>query len=171
MEQDKKDDLSLLTPIGDLEQRMMEEDNFDELKNIIDLFNLNIKKKDIIRVNRLNELQDKITSQMEERLEKRANEFSNKDLLDYFKVVQDTINKNDTTLENVNAPTIQIHQNNVIVENGELDYESKRKVASVVDDIMKKIKMSKAQEQLIEIDETEIIVEEENDDNTTIHND
>ena len=97
----------------ELEIRLLEEDNIDNIKAIIDLFNINIKKKNIIRTSKLNELQDKVYNQIDERLTNRASSFSNKDLLEYFKVMQDTINKSDIDSDQVTAPNIQINQNNL----------------------------------------------------------
>ena len=84
MENDK---LSLSTPINDLEKQLKEAQDGDSLQKVVDLFNLNIKKKDIIRAGQLSELQDKISQQMADRVNNHAGEFSNKDLLDYFKVI------------------------------------------------------------------------------------
>lgn len=151
-------ELTLNTPVKDLEKKLLQENNIDNMKNIVELFNLNIKKKDIIRVNRLNDLQDKITNQIEERLDKHADEFSNGDLINYFKTLQDTINKADVSTDNIKAPTIQINQQ-INVNNSELDIESKRKVADAVTAILKKLdnKQSIAEEVI----DAEFVHEEE----------
>ena len=78
-----------------------------------------------------NNLLDKITNQMGERLDKRADQFSNKDLLDYAKVVQDGIDKAQKQIQSIDtAPMIQVNtQNNITIQSGdELDRESRQRV-------------------------------------------
>ena len=78
-----------------------------------------------------NQLLDAITEQMQQRLTKRADQFSNKDLLDYAKVVSDGIDKAHKQINNIDTtPMIQINQqNNVIVQpNDELDRESRERI-------------------------------------------
>ena len=74
---------------------------------------------------------DSITQQMKERLDKRADQFSNKDLLDYAKVITDSMDKAQKQIQTVDSsPMIQINQQNntVVVEDSELDRESRRKI-------------------------------------------
>lgn len=122
----------------ELEQRLIDETDIDNMKNIINLFNLNIKKKDIVRTAKLNDLQDKVYDQMNKRLTHKADEFSNADLLSYYKTIQESINKSDTTLDKVDTPAIQIVQNqlNINQENDELSRESKKKVIDLVQKFM-----------------------------------
>ena len=122
----------------ELEQRLIDETDIDNMKNIINLFNLNIKKKDIVRTAKLNDLQDKVYDQMDKRLTHKADEFSNADLLSYYKTIQESINKSDTTLDKVDTPAIQIVQNqlNINQENDELSRESKKKVIDLVQKFM-----------------------------------
>lgn len=122
----------------ELEQRLIDETDIDNMKNIINLFNLNIKKKDIVRTVKLNDLQDKVYDQMNKRLTQKADEFSNADLLSYYKTIQESINKSDTTLDKVDTPAIQIVQNqlNINQENDELSRESKKKVIDLVQRFM-----------------------------------
>lgn len=123
----------------ELEIRLLEEDNIDNIKAIIDLFNINIKKKNIIRTSKLNELQDKVYNQIDERLTSSANTFSNKDLLEYFKVMQETINKADVDSEKVTAPSIQVNQNNLNISmRSELTRESRQKITNAIKSIINK---------------------------------
>lgn len=141
MEKDKQE-LSLSTPQSELEQMLINGDNIDELKDIIDLFNLNLKKKDILRSSKLSDIQDKISEQIATRIDKRANEFSNADLLNYFKVVQDIIARSDNSLENIKTPSIQINQQNNVnidIDNAKrLNKESRDKVVDAVQAILAK---------------------------------
>lgn len=135
--EDKDKKLSLVTPINELENRILEETDLDKLDDLVDLFNINLKKKDIIRAGRLNDLQDKITDQINSRIDKNSDQFSNKDLLDYFKTIQDTISKSSVDISDLNIPTIQINQVNIENET-RLSSESRRKVLDAVNAILYK---------------------------------
>jgi len=150
--------VSLDTPIEELEEKLLSENNIDELNNIINIFNLNIKKKDMVRTSKLNDLQDKITLQMQERLTKNAGEFSNKDLLDYFKVLQDTISKSDNSLKDIDTPAIQINQQQInLGTEDELNRESREKVKSFISKILSESgnNVSEAFKDVVVIDEEE----------------
>lgn len=176
MMEDEKSLVTLETPCDELEQRIIKETDIDELKNVINLFNLNIKKKDIIRTNKLSNLQDLVTEQMSERIEKNAGAFSNKDLLDYFKIIQESINKADNSLDSVDTPAIQFNQQvvNVGVDSNkqELDKDSRDRVADAVNAILAKIKqppqheLLQQEEEIIEAEYTELEEsQEDNEDN------
>lgn len=139
--------VSLDTPLEELEQKILAETDVDKLKDAVDLFNLNIQKKNIVRTSKLSELQDMIVHQMEQRLDKKADEFSNQDLLTYFKTVQDTISKADNSLDSVNTTAIKVIQNqlNINVKEDELSRESKEKVLAAVRAIMDKATQSSSQ--------------------------
>lgn len=134
------DKLNLSTPIDELQQRILNETDGDQLQKVVDLFNLNIKKKDVLRNGKLSQLQDKISEQIGERIENHADEFSNKDLLDYFKVIQDTIGKSDNLITQENIPAIQFNQQNVNIQvaGTELSRESKDKVINKVRELLSK---------------------------------
>ena len=122
----------------DLEQELLEENDPNKLKDIISLFNVNIQKKQLIRSNKLNDLQDLVYNQMSERIEKKPGEFSNKDLLDYFKVIQDTISKTSSEVDVENIP-IQINQNQLNINMQDtLSKESKEKVVDALKSIFSK---------------------------------
>ena len=142
----------------ELEQKLIQETDIDELKNVINLFNLNIKKKDILRTNKLSNLQDLVTEQMGERLEKNAGAFSNKDLIDYFKIIQESINKADNSLNGVDTPAIQLNQQfNLNVDNkkDELDKDSRDRVADAVNAILAKMKQPQ-QGEVVEVEYKEL---------------
>lgn len=128
---------SLKSTQEELEQSLLEEDNIDNIKSIIDIFNVNIKKKDIIRASKLNELQDKIYEQINERLVTNANDFSNRDLLDYFRTIQETINKSEINSDDVITPKIQLNQNNLNINMGPtLNRDSRQNVLDAVKKIL-----------------------------------
>ena len=147
-----KEIISLSTPQSTLEEKLLTETDIDELQDIINIFNLNMQKKNILRSSKLADLQDKVYMQMAERLDNKADEFSNQDLLSYFKTIQDTISKNDNTLDKINIPAIQIQQNqlNVNVSSEELNRESRARVLDAIQSILNS-------EDVIETTFTEIV--------------
>lgn len=148
-----KNNLSLCTPVEVLEQQLLLEEDPDALQNIIDLFNLNIRKKDLIRTSKLNSLQDKAVAQIAQRLEKKADAFSNKDLLDYFKVIQDTINR--TSKENESLPPLQINQQQINIGENQLSRESRIRVADAIQEILNGTTNPYYSETIVELDEEE----------------
>ena len=133
-----------LKTIDDLSEQLINESNPAQLENIIDLFNVSFQKKNILRIQKLNELQDKIQTQIEKRLDNKIDEFSNKDLIDYFKVMQDSIIKNSDNAEIQNAKVIQIIQNQTNVQNNlqesePLSREAKEKISEAVQLMLSKL--------------------------------
>ena len=135
------------------EVSLINETDPTKLRQLIDIFNLNIRKKDIIRATKLSALQDRVVNEMSERIINHSDNFSNKDLLDYFKTIQDTQNKTDTSIDNVNIPipTIQINHNEVNMNNDSvLSRESKNKVSQTVQKILKELADKSEKENLFD---------------------
>lgn len=131
-----------------IEQKIINETNPQELQELIDLFNLNLKKKDIIRSAKLSEVQDKIVEQMSKRVESKPDEFSNADLLNYHKVVQDTLSKADNILDSVNIPNIQINQQ-LNINNSDNDYfdkDSRKRILDTVNSILEEMRYNKQED-------------------------
>lgn len=147
-------DISSIT----LEEKILQETDSDKLDEAINLFNLYIRKKDIVRAGKLNELQDKITEHIGQRIENNVNQFSNKDLLDYFKTIQDTIDKSNISIEDINTPAIQLNQVNINMSD-ELNIDSRRRVLDAVNQILKKNKAEDIQK--LEESSAEVIIEHE----------
>ena len=128
---------SLNSSDEELEKQLLEETDVENIKAIIDIFNLNIKRKDIIRTNKLNELQDRIYNLIDDRLINNPETFGNKTLLEYFKTVQETINKSDISSENVVTPKIQLNQNNLNINMGHtLNRDSRQNVLDAIKSII-----------------------------------
>ena len=130
----------------EVSERFLKETDPKELQTIVDMFNLDIKKKNMLRTSRISEIQDGILNQIFERVSSRPNEFSNSDLINYFKVMQETLLKNPTETE---LPQIHINQNNQVNINMEsngpvLNRMSRERVANAIRNIL-----NQTQEQLI----------------------
>lgn len=124
-----------LSTINELETKLLNEDNLDEINKIVEMFNVNLQKKNIIRSAKLSDVQDKVVQQMTDRLEQRADSFSNDDLIKYHKIIQETLTKTDTTMDNVKTPTIQINQQ-VNVDNVTFNSESRKRILEAVNNIL-----------------------------------
>ena len=129
-----------------IDEKFLVETDPKELQSIIDMFNLNIKKKNMLRTTRISEIQDGILEQIQKRVSQRPDEFSNTDLINYFKVMQDTLSKSGTETD---LPEIHINQNNQVninMDSGNpvLNRMSREKVANAIRNIL-----GQAQEQLI----------------------
>lgn len=114
-----------------------DKDNFDDL---IKLFNANQLKKTMQRILKSNQLLDKITEQALNRFINNPDEYTNQDLLNYMKVIQDSIINSQKTLstqqEQLNKPLIQINQT-VNKNEIEITQESRNKILSVVNEFIK----------------------------------
>lgn len=113
---------------------IIKEQDLDKIKNLTNLFNINQHKKNIVRTTKLNELLDAITDQMVERFQKKPNEFSNADLLDYLTAVQNTIDKaNKNTAQEDLQPIQQINNTQININNEEqLSREARDRVLNFI---------------------------------------
>lgn len=148
----------------DIQDKIINETDPDEIKKLINQFNLNLAKKNILRVDKLDELKDLITAQMGERIKNRPGEFSNRDLIDYLSSLENSIEKANKTIKGVDEmPAIQFNQVNV-TNNGVdgLSKESRENIIKAVQALM-----TKANELDLESDNTVEgeIVKENKDDN------
>lgn len=121
--------------LAKLEKKLIKEENLDSLNELVELFNVNLQKKNILRSAKLSDVQDKVVEQMLERITLEPNEIRDDDLIKYHKVIQDTLNKTDTTLDNIKAPSIQINQQ-VNVDKMIFDSEARKRILSAVNDIL-----------------------------------
>jgi hypothetical protein len=141
-----------------LVQNIINTDNVDELKTLTKMFEINQAKKNALRVIKLNNLLDKVNDQAIERFEKRPYEISNKELLDYMKVVGDEIERSQDMISKIdNSPAIQINQQNnsinVNVGGEKIDRDSKERVIDAVTQLLKAVR-SPVQEEPVVIDLT-----------------
>lgn len=111
--------------IDSLVTDILDEQDPNKTKDLVDLFNWNISKKNVARIQKLNTLYDSITDQMTERVTKRADQFSNSDLLDYVKTIQSAIDVNTKNLSQVQEPPLIVQNNNTQINVNVVDALSK----------------------------------------------
>ncbi len=116
-----------------------------QTKALINVFNMNEAKRNMLRLNKLNTLYGHVTDQMLQRIEARPDNFSNEDLVKYAKVTQDAIkNASDMVAKVIEEPAIQINNNMLNVVNNTaapvegLTRESKNKITNAVKAILAK---------------------------------
>lgn len=144
----------------DIAQEILNTDDVDKVKDLTALFNLNIRKKNVVRVVKMAGLLDNVTDKVIERFEKTPDNFSNEDLLKYMQVTENALDKASKNLELVEeTPAIQLQQNNQVninIDRG-LNRDSRAKVTEAVEAILKKLQNN---EQIIEVENTEEIKDE-----------
>ena len=120
----------------ELAQSIIDEEDISKVKDMINLFNLTQTKKNVIRAMKLSGLYDSVSDKLIERLQKRADEISYKELVDIFNATQkaiDSANKSLGLIEEM--PTIQLNQQNINISvdnKDELSRDSKIKVMEAV---------------------------------------
>lgn len=147
------DDFDILSAEQQLQLR--DANDKDDIEQILNIFNLNLKKKELLRLSKLSDLQDSITDQVEQRLNRHADEFSNRDLIDYFKAFQDTITKTNKSADEI--PVVQITQNQLNINvQPEFNQDERQRILSTVRQI---IAQSNKENQIVNDDQLEVINE------------
>lgn len=139
----------------DQQLQLRDANDKDDIEQILNIFNLNLKKKELLRLSKLSNLQDSITDQVEQRLSKHADEFSNKDLIDYFKAFQETITKTNKSADEI--PVVQITQNQLNINvQPEFNQDERQRILNTVRQI---IAQSSKENQIANNDQLEVIDE------------
>lgn len=154
---------SIDAKLGDVVNDIVEEDNIENLKKLMQLFNLNQAKKNALRVMKLNSLLDKVQDSMIDRFEKRPGEFSNTDLINYMNTVQSAVDRANKSLTLIDeSPIITLNQVNVNVnEDPVLNRESREKITNAINALMK-LNLNNNED----VPPNEVIVEENKEDET-----
>ena len=148
---------------NDLIDKLVDQDDSKQVKDLVNLFNLNHMKKQMIRTLTYDQLLDNIMDQMEQRVTKRADQFSNKDLLDYMNAMGNAIDKAQKQMVDVEAiPQIQINQQNNIVNVSEaenIDRESRKRIIDSVSNIL--ARLNKNNEEVTELNSNSVFIDNE----------
>lgn len=134
--------------------------NPDEFKDLLSLFNLNQSKKNALRIVKLTELLEKIEDTAIERFDKKPDQMSNQELLEYLKTIENSIDRSQKYVNEVETkPMIQLNQQNININTEDsLSRESKEKVLETIKAIL---------DGSLNIDDKEVveIIENEGEDN------
>lgn len=160
-------DIKVVTPLdttlNSLVENIMEEPDPSKTKDLVDLFNWNMSKKNVVRLQKLNHLYDSITDQMTKRIDTRADQFSNSDLLDYVKTIQGAIDINTKNLSQVQEPPLIVQQNNTQINVNvadTFDREAKARILAAVQATLKQAQQPPVEESVVNIDDTSVIYED-----------
>lgn len=155
-------------------------DNHQELEKQFGLFNDNQVKKNALRIIKLNNLLNKVEDQALERFEKRPDQISNKELIDYMNAVSNQIEKaqnfNKETL-NADVGGIKIKQEKTEVNINvapTLSKDGKDKVVDVISQLLKQMQQpntSNNAEDIIEVEEAPYVEAEVAENNDKIEKD
>ena len=131
--------------VSELVDNIIQEPDPKKTKDLVDIFNWNMSKRNVARIQKLNDLYDSITQQMAERVTKRADQFSNSDLLDYMKTIQGAIDTNTKNLTVVEEPPLIVQQHNTQINVNladQFDREAKEIILAAVQNTLKLFKQS-----------------------------
>lgn len=154
----------------ELSKQIAKVDTKSELDALYDAFKINDTKKNVFRINKLNNLLDRITEEATARFEQRPGEMSNKEVIDYMNAVSNQIDRSKSTLSQIKDVNLTQVNNtvNVNIDNKEtsLSRESREKVIDFIKDILKNSQedstISKDTDDVIDAD---IVAEGEKKDN------
>lgn len=138
----KIQEISLTTKLDkdtqDIIDKVLSEDSPENIRDLTELFNNNMRKKDMVRSFKLSGFLEEIEDTLINRVRDNPDDIKTYELLNAIKVVQESLDK---TTENVagikSTPTIQINQQ--IINSGEepLSKDSISKVLSLVNKLIK----------------------------------
>ena len=157
--EETNDIIPVETSLETIADKIVKSDS-EDIQKLVDLFNLNITKKNATRVVTYEHLVDKVLEEMTDRIEKRPSNFDNTDLLNYLKIIQESSSKAVKNLTNNDDSTIKLNQNtlNINIDTG-LDRSSKEKVINTIASILQRFKDQEVIE--VESESAEIIKKDE----------
>lgn len=123
--------------IAEVVKDIVEEKDYNKLKDLTNLFNMNQVKKNALRIASYDELLDKIGAEMVGRIDAHPDSFSNDELVKYANAASAILTKANEQVGRIEeVPPIQLNQQNntvnVNVGINELDRESRERVLSAV---------------------------------------
>ena len=156
----------------DVVNEIITNDDPAKMQDLMQLFNLNMMKKNIMRRLKLENLLDYVSDSMLERFEKRPDEMSNKDLIDFMNSINSAIEKNHKNIQTTDSvPQISINnqQNNqvniTIQDDSVLPRESRERVLDFIQNVLNTANNQEIDTVLNSEDSNDEIQEEEIDDN------
>ena len=123
-----------------LVDQLINEEDIDKAKEMINLFNINMAKKNTLRVLKVNELLDKVNDEAIKRIDESSDLIRDGDLLNYMKAAQLQIDKSMENIKSINdVPPIQLNQDNSVninIGDTELSKDSRERVLKAVQEFL-----------------------------------
>lgn len=154
---------SLSEESQDVIDKLVAETDSKKAEELVQMFNTIQKKKNLSRVNKLNDVQDMFTDQLRQRILLRPDEISTKEMLDGMKVIQDLMergqkqatNPSEATFIQINAPETH-NEVNIGATAGNLSRDSREKVKNAVLSLLNNIAVTpESGENIIEVETIE----------------
>ena len=119
----------------------------EKIKDLTHLFNAHQAKRNALRINALNDVQDALVQQMADRLKKTPNNFNNTDIANWMKTVQQVMDTSQKTVEQVDTiPAITYQQTNNTQVNvsvvDSLSRESRTRITDAIQKILQNVQNS-----------------------------
>ena len=134
---DETNELIEVDKLTELTQLIDEEQDIGKTKNLIDLFNWQLSKRNISRVHKLNNLFDSVTDKMVERFTLKPDQFSNDDLLNYMKTVGGMLDSSTKKIGEIDPPPQIINNTQVNLNIAEkFGRESRARILAAVQAIL-----------------------------------
>ena len=153
------DESMALLPLDQQEEKIVNEiikaPTQKELQEQFDLFNINQSKKNALRIIKLNSLLDKVEDQAIERFEKKPDQVSNKELLEYMTVVAGQIDRSQKYIDTLkDKPMIKVNQKNDVTINigTELNKDSRERVMDAIQGLLKQLNNPDMDNKVIDAD-------------------
>ena len=122
---------------------IIESKSNNELTNYLDQFNLNMSKKNLLRILKMNELWDKVSDEALDRIENHSDELTNVEIINFIKVAQDAISNSKKAPDYAQTATpITLNQQNntvnvnVSADSPRIDRRSKEKIMEAVSKLL-----------------------------------
>lgn len=120
-------------------------EDINKAKDLTYLFNVNQNKKTMVRIDSLNNLQDRLVGLLSKRVTERPDEMSNQEVMQALKIVQDIIERGTKqVVGQTEQPLIQINQQTNSVNVGDeaagLNRDSRDKVKRAIMNILDSVK-------------------------------
>jgi hypothetical protein len=149
---------SLESSANDIITDALNETSSEEMKKHIDRFNLELTKKNMLRMVMLNNVLDAAQEEVFTRLMNSSDDMSNKELLEVINTFQTSMEKTSKNMEKVDElPMIELRQQNVNINvDNTLDRDSKNKVINVIKELLKNTaRPNNSEENIIEVESVE----------------
>ena len=162
------DTSSLNTESLEILNQIIAAEDANKTKDLTYLFNVNQNKKTMVRIDSLNNLQDRLVGLLAKRVTDRPDEMSNQEVMQALKIVQDIIERGTKqVIGQTEQPLIQINQQTNSVNVGDdttgLNRDSRDKVKRAIMSILENVKDATTNTDVVEAEPIVINGDEEDD--------
>ena len=155
-----EDNNNLQVKLSDVSKNLIDqiikEDDPEKLEDLTKLFSMNLRKKNLVRINKLTDLLELIDVEAYQRLADTPDQIKDDDLIKLMDKTQAAINNLENSIKEP-QPLIQIQNNEITLNNSGLSRDSRRNVLEAVMSILNEANNAQ------DVDFVEVSDEEENE--------